>query len=115
MLLPIKIPYKIAKFTLLLPFNLLCEVVDAVIEAILVKLRLTKGEAKSYAKKFAWKQLARVRAVFIVCLITLFVFSGSLAFSTSLYTAFYFYMMPNLWQEMPVVFNQVDVTADQRK
>ena len=31
MLLPIKIPYKVAKFMVMLPFNLLCEVVDAFI------------------------------------------------------------------------------------
>ena len=104
MLLPIKIPYKLTKFACMIPFNFLSEVVDALIEAVLVKLRLTKGEAKTYAKKFAWKQLARVRALLIVSIIAMVVFGGSLALSTSMYTAFYFYMMPNLSQHMPVHF-----------
>lgn len=94
MLLPIKIPYKCLRYTCLLPIRITTEFVDGLLILTLKKLKMSKGEAKTYAREVAKVQMTRLRTIIIFLSVLLVVFSMALGFSGTVYTGLYFYLIP---------------------
>ena len=105
MLLPIKIPYKCLRAMCMLPLRIASEFVEGLIILTLKKFKMSKVEAKAYAREVAKVQFARMRTIIIFLAVFLVVFSGALAFSGTIYTGLYFYLIPQSSQDQLLYFN----------
>ena len=94
-ILPIKIPLKTVKYSLMLPFLILTDIADTFIVGTLKKMDMTKSQAKEKAKEVAKLQALRLRSLCIFLLILITVFSLSFGFSTAAYTGLYWMMIPS--------------------
>lgn len=115
MLLPVKIPYKCLRGVCTLPLRIASEFVDGLIILTLKKLKMSKGEAKTYAREVAKVQLTRMRTLMIFLAVFLVVFSMALAFSGTIYTGLYFYLIPQSSQEQLLYFNYAPVEQSQKQ
>ena len=115
MLAPIMIPYKVLKYFTLLPIRLTIDFVDSFIELTLNRLKMTKKDAKIYAKEWGKKQLYWMRTLLIILVILIAVFSVSLGFSATVYSGLYLYLIPQHCQQHFLNFNYVPVEQDQKQ
>jgi hypothetical protein len=96
--------YRVVKYFIIVPIKAMLEFVDTFLELFLLKMGMTRSEAKSMIKKVARKQMLRVRSLVIILIILVSIVSVSFGFSTALYTGIYFYMIPYQIQNKPVKF-----------
>ena len=76
---------------------------------------MSKGEAKTYAREVAKVQMTRMRTIMIFLAVFLVVFSMALAFSGTIYTGLYFYLIPQSSQEQLLYFNYAPVEQSQKQ
>ena len=105
LMLPVTVPYSIFAYFISLPIKF----ADSIVSMGLRKLKMTKGDARVYAKKMAKKQVMLMRNFCLIMVLFVSLFSVSLGVSTTAYAGVYLYLIPELTHEVQVYFNYVPV------
>jgi hypothetical protein len=109
-MVPVTLPFRIVFYLIMLPFKW----ADDVVNFGLRKLKMTRGDAKVYAKKVARKQVVYMRNICLMMMLLVSIFSLSLGASATVYTGVYLYLIPELTQETQIYFNYVPVGEEQQ-
>jgi hypothetical protein len=95
MMMPVVVPFRVTKYFVMLPYKWIISMIDKFLILFLKKLNLSKGEARVCVTKIASNQVVNLRNIFLCLLLLLVILSFSLTISTSIYTAFYLYLIPS--------------------
>jgi hypothetical protein len=91
-MMPVTFPIRLITYFLTLPLKW----ADDVVNFGLKKLKMTKGDAKVYAKKVARRQVVYMRNFCLIIMLFVSIFSLSLGASATVYTGVYLYLIPEL-------------------
>jgi hypothetical protein len=90
----IKMPFKITKRVVFLPFKLFSEFADVFIIGALNKVNHDKESASKSVGRLARKSGSRLKYLCIFMTVLIILFSVSIGFSASLFVGIYYYSIP---------------------